>query len=106
MAGTKHTAPALQLADDLMAMAATIAAATSENGASVIREAAAQLRLLHFASPAAPDLLAAIKVAVQLAEVASDWNLDEVEIDGEMVRTHDLAERFRDVIAKVEASHA
>lgn len=56
---------------------------------------------------AAPDLLAAIKVAVQLAEVASDWNLDEVEIDGEMVRTHDLAERFRAAIAKAEgSSHA
>jgi hypothetical protein len=53
---------------------------------------------------AAPDLLAAIKVAVQLAEVASDWNLDEVEIDGEMVLTHALAERFRVAIAKAEGS--
>lgn len=36
-----------------------------------------------------------VRVAEQLADIATDWNLDEVEIDGKMVRTHDLARKFR-----------
>lgn len=38
----------------------------------------------------------ALRVAVQLAEVASDWNLDEVEIDGEMMSIYDV----QDVLQK------
>jgi hypothetical protein len=32
--------------------------------------------------------------ALQLANVASDWNLSEVEIDGEMVDIYDLTGEF------------
>ena len=37
----------LELADELMAMAPTVGAATAEGGAILLREAAAQLRLCH-----------------------------------------------------------
>jgi hypothetical protein len=40
-------------------------------------------------------LRAALRKAEQLAIIASDWNLDEVEIDGEMVDTYDLRDEFR-----------
>jgi hypothetical protein len=49
---------------------------------------------------ASPDLLAVAKRAVQLAGRAIDWNLPEVEIDGETVDTFDLREEFRAAIAK------
>lgn len=38
----------------------------------------------------------ALRVAVQLAKIASDWNLDEVEIDGEMMSIYDV----RDILQK------
>lgn len=44
---------------------------------------------------AAPDLLAAVRIAEQLASIASDWNLDEVEIDGAMRPTFELRDMFR-----------
>lgn len=36
----------------------------------------------------------ALRQAAMLADIASDWNLEEVEIDGEMVLTYDLHKRF------------
>lgn len=50
------------------------------------------------------DMLAALKKASQLADIATDWNLDEVEIDGEMVRTYDLRDEFDAAIAKATAA--
>ena len=44
MAESKHTAA--ELADELMAMAPTVAAATAEGGAAILREAAYQLRMV------------------------------------------------------------
>ena len=61
-------------------------------------KAAANARLIA----AAPDLLSAVRVAEQLASIATDWNLDEVEIDGQMVSTYDLLKSFQDVVAKAE----
>lgn len=52
---------------------------------------------------AAPDLYEAVRIAKQLASIASDWNLSEVEIDGEMVSTYDLAEKFAAALAKAES---
>jgi len=49
---------------------------------------------------AAPDMLEALNVAKQLAEVASDWNLDEVEIDGKMQSIYDVTSIFRAAISK------
>lgn len=49
---------------------------------------------------ASPELLDGIRIAEQLASIASDWNLDEVEIDGEMRSTHDLRKFFEGLIAK------
>lgn len=43
------------------------------------------------------ELEAQLRIAIQLAEIASDWNLDEVEIDGEMMRTMDLYHQFNAV---------
>jgi hypothetical protein len=39
-------------------------------------------------------LRVALRKAIQLAQVASDWNLDEVEIDGKMVPTDLLYDEF------------
>jgi hypothetical protein len=36
----------------------------------------------------------ALRKASQLASIACDWHLEEVEIDGEMVDTHDLRDEF------------
>lgn len=50
----------------------------------------------------APDLLAQLERAVQLAEIASDWDLGadgEVEIDGGWVSCWDLAKQFKATIA-------
>ena len=44
------------------------------------------------------DALEAVRVAQQLASIASDWNLDEVEIDGEMRDTGDLTRQFNAVL--------
>ena len=49
------------------------------------------------------DLVAALRKASQLASVAGDWNLDEVEIDGEMVRTFELQEQFDALLAKASS---
>lgn len=43
---------------------------------------------------AAERMREAIRKAAQLASIASDWNLDEVEIDEVMVRTHTLKGEF------------
>lgn len=41
------------------------------------------------------DVIAlALDHALQLACIASDWNLDEVEIDGEMVGIYTLKDEF------------
>lgn len=45
-------------------------------------------------------LVAALGKASQLADIARDWNLDEVEIDGEMVATHTLRDEFDAAIAR------
>lgn len=54
----------------------------------------------------APVMLALLKKAEQLAQVACDWNLDEVEIDGQMVSTYDLRDQFLAVLARIEGGAA
>ena len=49
---------------------------------------------------AIPELIDKLMVAVQLARVACDWNLSEVEIDGEMVSIYSLINDFDDTLAK------
>lgn len=44
----------------------------------------------------------ALDKAVQLASVASDWNLYEVEIDGEMVSIYDLKDEFDRALSTTE----
>lgn len=44
------------------------------------------------------ELCEALRKAVQLASIASDWNLDEVEIDREMVDIYDLVAEFRSLL--------
>lgn len=48
--------------------------------------------------------IVALDKASQLADIACDWNLDEVEIDGEMVNTRSLTEIFDAAIAKLCAA--
>lgn len=40
------------------------------------------------------DLIRLLDKARQLAIIAGDWNLDEVEIDGEMVSIYDLQDEL------------
>ena len=44
-------------------------------------------------------LLVCVRKAVQLAHIASDWNISDVEIDGEIVGTYNLADEFTAAIA-------
>ena len=43
-----------------------------------------------------------MKQAAQLAKIADDWHLPEVEIDGEWILTRDLARAFREAIRNEE----
>ena len=58
----------------------------------------------HEAAQVIDDLVAALKKAVQLGDIASDWNMPEVEIDGKMVRTYDLVSEFNAALAKAGAA--
>lgn len=53
-------------------------------------------------SEAIRELVEALRKAKQLASIASDWNLDEVEIDGNMVWTRELEREFDAALAKWE----
>ncbi len=44
----------------------------------------------------------ALSAAEQLADIAGGWSLDEVEIDGKMVSTYDLADMFQVVLAELD----
>lgn len=44
-----------------------------------------------------------LEKAYQLAQRCTDWNLDEVEIDGEMVSVYDLADEFKTAIKANDA---
>ena len=41
----------------------------------------------------------AVRKASQLASIATDWNLSEAEIDGEMVSVYDLLREFEAALA-------
>ena len=41
----------------------------------------------------------ALRKAIQFADVARDWNMEEVEIDGVMVSTYDLRTEFEAALA-------
>ena len=45
------------------------------------------------------DVRKLLDKAAQLAVIATDWNLDEVEINGEMVSTYALQVEFEDALA-------
>ena len=55
---------------------------------------------------AAPDLLAALQVARQFMSIASDWNIDEAEINGEMRSTYDWLADVDAGIAKAIGAQA
>ena len=48
------------------------------------------------------ELLEALKVAEQFMGIASDWNIDEAEINGQMRSTYDWLDVVRAAIAKAE----
>ena len=76
--------------------------ASTPQSSSLICEANARL------IAAAPELYEAVRKAKQLASIATDWNLDKVEIDGTMVDTYTLHEQFKAALVKAEGedSHA
>lgn len=45
-------------------------------------------------NPAIQEAKEALRLAVKLADIATDWHLDEVEIDGEVVSVYDLMVLF------------
>ena len=49
---------------------------------------------------AAPDLLEALCIAKKFMEIASDWSVDEAEINGDMRSTYDWLEIVNSAIAK------
>ncbi|MBV6304893.1 hypothetical protein KVP10_08335 [Candidimonas humi] len=46
------------------------------------------------------QLRESLRKAEQLTQVCGDWNLDEIEIDGEMIDTLDLRNEFRAALAQ------
>ena len=48
----------------------------------------------------------ALNKAAQMASICSDWNLDEVEIDGVMVRAHALEAEFRSALSQLDQLEA
>jgi len=54
--------------------------------------------------PAYDELVAACEAAEQLASIASDWGLDLVEIDGEMVDIYELRQTFLATLALAEGT--
>lgn len=48
-------------------------------------------------------LVEALRKASQLASIACDWHLEEVEIDGEMVDAHDLRNEFDAALSTAES---
>ena len=59
------------------------------------------VRDVKIATGALDAMEAAMEKARQLANIATDWNLDEVEIDGEMVSTYNLRDEFDAALAMV-----
>jgi hypothetical protein len=49
---------------------------------------------------AAPELLEALRIAQAFMSIASDWNIDEAEINGETRSTYDWLEVVDSAIAK------
>ncbi len=49
----------------------------------------------------APALWECVRKAIQLASIASDWNLDEVEIDGTMTSVYTLRSEFESALSQV-----
>ena len=60
------------------------------------KELSANARLIA----AAPDLLEALCIAKKFMEIASDWSVDEAEINGDMRSTYDWLEIVNSAIAK------
>jgi hypothetical protein len=67
-----------------------------------LAEAAVRAYLSAAPSPSpAPGVVEALRKARQLVDIATDWNLDEVEIVGEMVRTYSLGAEFDTALASL-----
>lgn len=51
---------------------------------------------------AAPEMLEALEVSAAFMEIASDWNINEAEINGEMKSTYDWLDIVKSAIAKAK----
>lgn len=49
------------------------------------------------------ELMEALGQAIQLAERAADWNLETVEIDGEMRDIYELKDLWFDILERAHA---
>lgn len=63
------------------------------------RNAAAELRRL---SAINAELVEALDVAKQFMSIASDWNFDEAEINGEMKSTYDWIDLIESALEKAK----
>ena len=48
------------------------------------------------------EALECVRIAEQIASISTDWNLDEMEIDGKMVRTWSLHAKFEKCLNRAE----
>ncbi|OWT61989.1 hypothetical protein [Candidimonas nitroreducens] len=76
----------------------------SEDDAALMAEARNQLPAildeLDVGAAQIAQLRESLRKAEQLTQVCGDWNLDEVEIDGEMIDILDLRDEFRAALAQ------
>ena len=49
------------------------------------------------------ELVAALRKARQMAEIAEEWSMSAFEIDGAMVQTYELLAQFAAILAKAES---
>jgi len=62
-------------------------------------EAAAELRRLHAINA---ELVEALKIGEQFINIASDWNIDEAEINGEMMSTYHWLDIVKEALEKAK----
>lgn len=88
---------ALRLADGLEKLVALVPVIFGKSDDDL--KAAAELRRQH---ALIAELVGALEVASQFMSIASDWNIDEAEINGEMRSTYDWIEVVGAALAKAK----
>lgn len=111
---TQHTPGPWVISDAQIAPGGIVGRYIAHKDGGMIAEALLNCRVTRDADmeanarliAAAPDLLAALRIAADFMSIASDWNIDEAEINGEMKSTYDWLEVVQAAIAKATGSAA